>query len=339
MSIRIIEQGISDTIQDKGRFGYSDSGINFNGVMDPVAACVANYLVGNNENDAVMEVHFPAPVMLFDNPVMIAITGGDFSPVINDTPVPCNTAIMVPAASVLRFTKIKWGARACLSVKGGFDLPRWLDSFSTNLKAKAGGMEGRTLKKGDIINLNTRLSFGEGTGVRSLSEKNIKPLPWHADITPVYTTGNIIRTIKGGEYIHLTECSETILDGNTFTISPQSDRMGFRLNGSPLQSKEQQQMISSAVTNGTVQLLPNGQLIILMADHQTTGGYPKIAHVISADIPKLAQMQINTSLRFQFVSVEDAEALLLEQHHHLQQLKNACTFRIEEFFKDVVHRS
>jgi antagonist of KipI len=324
VSIHFLEPGILDTVQDTGRYGYSASGINSNGAMDVVAALAANYLVGNNDDDAVIELHFPSAVIQFNTAALIAITGADLSPQLNDMPVAINTPLIVPANAVLQFKKIRSGARAYIAVKGGLDLPKWLNSYSTNIKAKAGGYNGRPFRKGDTLKLNTRFSFREET---------IRQLPWHADLAELYGGDNIIRVIKGKEYSILTQCSETIIDGNTFVISHHSDRMGYRLNGSPLQQVKEQEMISSAVTMGTIQLLPNGQLIILMADHQTTGGYPIIVHVISADIPKLAQMPVHTALRFQLVSLQEAEASLLKAAQHLHQLKNACIFRLNEFLQ------
>lgn len=292
--------------------------------MDVVAACAANYLVGNNDHDPVIELHFPSAVMQFNTAALIAITGADLSPQINDMPVTINTPLMVPANAMLQFKKIRSGARAYIAVRGGLHLSKWLNSYSTNIKAKAGGYKGRPFRKGDTVELNNRFCFtGETT----------RQLPWHADLHELYGRGDVIRIIKGKEYSMLTQCSETIIDGNTFVISHQSDRMGYKMNGSPLRPFEQQEMISSAVTMGTIQLLPNGQLIILMADHQTTGGYPVIAHVISADLPKLAQMPVHTALRFQLVSLQEAEASLLKAAHHLHQLKNACIFRLNEFLK------
>ena len=159
-------------------------------------------------------------------------------------------------------------------------------------------------------------------------------LPWHADVAMFYDTGNTIRIIKGKEYDLLTDCSQTIIEGNTFSISVQSDRMGYRMNGSPLRLADQQEMISSAVTRGTIQLLPNGQLIILMADHQTTGGYPRLGHVISADLSALAQMPLNAALRFRLVSLAEAGSLSLRHYHHLQQIKTACRFRLEQYLHE-----
>jgi antagonist of KipI len=390
LSIRITEAGIMDTIQDNGRHGYGAMGINPGGAMDIVAAHIANFLAGNDEHEAVIEMHYPAPVLYFDAPAIIAITGGDFLPCINGLPVPLNTPVIITAGSELRFNKLQKGSRCYLAVNGGFRIGKWLDSYSTNLKARAGGALGRQLQKGDILETNIcpgppaeqgllPLSFGnrrqeirerqdiitdmrtEGLGVRSIKDnqpphpliqdplKNIEQkneriksplspgeglrvrfLPWHADVSSFYKNDAIIRITKGHEYDQLSECSGTIIGGNTFSISTQSDRMGYRMNGSPLKLNTPIEMISSAVTRGTIQLLPNGQLIILMADHQTTGGYPRLAHVISADLPSLAQAQPNSSIRFQLVSLEEAESLFLQQHHNLQQVKSACHFRLHQ---------
>lgn len=314
-----------DTLQDKGRYGYGASGINPGGAMDMIAATVANYLVGNDRDEPVIELHYPASSFRFDQPALIAISGADLSAHGNDNIIPLNTPVIVSKGTELDFRKINKGSRACLAVRGGFHANKWLNSYSTNLKARAGGVNGRPLQKNDRLQLNIPHSFGNGLGVRSFS------LPWQADVSSFYNKEPIIRITKGKEYDTLTDCSETILNGNTFSISLQSDRMGYRMNGSPLKQSESVEMISSVVSRGTIQLLPNGQIIILMADHQTTGGYPKLAHVISADLPSLAQMQPNTSIRFQLVSMEEAESLLLQQYHNLQQIKTACLFRLQEY--------
>jgi len=321
LNITILEAGLLDTIQDNGRYGYASSGINYGGSMDPFAAAVANCLVGNETDEAVLELHFPSSTIRFNSNALIAISGADFSACINDVSIPINTPIIIAASSILQFKKHRLGARAYLAVKGGLELDRWLGSFSTNLKVKAGGFNGRQLQQSDKINFKLEqeyVSFGA--------------LHFHADVGNIYEE-NIIRIIPGNEYNLITDCSETILTGNSFTITSQSDRMGYRMSGSPMKMQQPKEMISSAVTKGTIQLLPNGEIIILMSDHQTTGGYPRIAHVISADIPKLAQMPFNTQLRFQIVTLEEAEAAMYKQHRHLLQLQNACNFRIQEYFK------
>lgn len=325
MSVLITEAGILDTFQDNGRYGYGASGINPGGAMDIIAANIANYLVGNNENEAVIELHYPAASLFFRQSVLIALSGADFSPCVNEQPVAINTPIFIPAGSKLEFKKMKRGARCYLAVHGGFTLNKWLNSYCTNLKAKAGGLNGRPLQENDIIDINFPFFMAAKTATRLL--------PWQADVSALYNNEKLIRIIKGKEYDLLTDCSETIIEGNTFTVSAQSDRMGYRMNGTPLQLIEPLEMISSAVTRGTIQLLPTGQLIILMADHQTTGGYPRIGHIISADFPLLAQTQLNTPIRFKLVSLDEAEQVLLQTQHHLQQIKNACSFRLQQYLQ------
>lgn len=346
MSITIIEPGILDTVQDLGRKGWASMGINPGGAMDRIATTIANYLVGNNEHAPVIEMHFPAPVIQFNNTTLIAICGGDFQPVLDEVPLPLHTPLLIEQGGTLRFTKLKKGARAYLAVAGGFDLQPWLSSYATNLKAGAGGHEGRRLLGGDVLYFENRNFFVPGSSalfniVASHSSTSgtlpgrpsrIHQLPWQATMTGLYGSEEL-RVIAGNEYPLISDCSATILEGNTFIISHQSDRMGYRMNGSPLQLVQKKEMISSAVTSGTIQLLPNGQLIILMADHQTTGGYPRLAHLISADIPRLAQMQPNQSVRFRMVTLEEAEAALLEQERNLQQVKNACGLRMEQYLQ------
>ncbi|HEX6914022.1 MAG TPA: biotin-dependent carboxyltransferase family protein [Chitinophagaceae bacterium] len=325
MSIRVLEPGLTDTIQDHGRYGMAVYGINHGGAMDRVAASVSNFLVGNDESEAVIEMHFPAPVLQFEKPALIAISGGDFAPHLNGQPVPVNTPVVVETGSVLEFPRLRSGARSYLAVRGGLRIEKWLGSYSTNLRAKAGGLNGAALAKGD------QLPFRSAWDLPAPPTAN-GPLPWHADVLHIYHDDRNIHIIPGQEHDFLSECSVTIFEGNTFLISAQSDRMGFRLNGSPLQLEKDIQLISSAVSFGTIQLLPNGQLIILMADHQTTGGYPRIAHVISADLARLAQLQPHTAIRFLPVSLDVAQLLLTQQHHHLQQVKHACLFRLNEYF-------
>jgi len=318
MSIIVLENGLLDTVQDMGRYGFAQLGINHNGAMDTVAARTANYLAGNDANTPVIECHFHAATLLFNTAALIAITGADFGPAVNNTPVPLNTPLHIPAGAILKWEQLKgkYGARAYLAIHGGLKLDPWLNSYATNLKAKAGGYKGKALQKGDELFFNRLFEH---------TSDDLHILPWHADTGFIYAATDEIRIIAGNEYSVLNDCAQTILEGNSFTVSSQSDRMGYRLAGSPLQTMPDiPSMISAGVTRGTIQLLPSGQLIILMSDHQTTGGYPRIAHVISADLPKLAQVRINTPIRFVIISPAEAEALLLQQEHHLQQLKNAC---------------
>jgi antagonist of KipI len=324
MSLRITRQGLLDSFQDKGRYGYQHLGINPGGVMDTVAMRVANALVGNDRNEAVLEMHFPAAEIVFEEEALISLSGADLTPVIDGQEIPVLQPVLVQKGSVLKFAKHRSGARTYLAVRGGFVTKEWLQSSSTHLKVKAGGYKGRALQKNDPIQLrqNYQDAFTP-TG---------KPviLPWKAKVTDLYTADHF-PFIAGAEYELLDEISMQQMGATTFVIDQQSDRMGYRLQGKPLQLQTPKELISTAVTKGTMQLLPGGQLIILMADHQTTGGYPRIGHVASAAIPSLAQLRAGEKISLQQVDLPAAETMALEQERNLQQLQNACIFRLQQY--------
>jgi len=320
MSVSILRSGVLDTIQDVGRYGYSNLGINISGPMDPYAMKVANVLVSNPIEKPVMEIHFPGPQILFEQNALISLTGADFAPTINGEPVPLWKPLVVRRKSVLLFSHREWGARCYLSVHGSFCVPKWLNSSSTNLKAKAGGWQGRKLEKGDEINFGeTQLYYP-----LLLKENNVSELPWSIDRKSVYQYPHEIGFIPGHEWNLLTEDMQQRLLDNNFIIHPSSDRMGYNLRGPEISLNENIQLVSSAVSFGTIQLLPNHQLIILMADHQTTGGYPRIGHVITAHLPKLAQLAASDCLKLKPIGIESAEELSFAQEMELQIISNGC---------------
>jgi antagonist of KipI len=192
------------------------------------------------------------------------------------------------------------------------NVPKWLGSYSTNLAVKAGGMNGRPLKKDDKISClkNDLLSFSP--------KKDFVHLPWKADVAFLYSHSELIRICAGPEFERLQPGSKKELFSTEYTITPQSNRMGFRMSGNSLLTVDSEELISSAVLRGTIQLLPDGQLIILMADHQTTGGYPRIGQVIAADLHKLSQMTTNQKLRFEMISFDNAEMMYMQQSHQLK---------------------
>jgi antagonist of KipI len=326
MSLTIIKPGLLDTIQDRGRYGWQHLGINPGGAMDAFSMQVANVLAGNMPGEAVIEFHFPAPVFLFHQPALIAVSGAALSAAVNGEAIPCLQPVLVSKNSILQFHAMHSGARGYLSVRGGFELPAWLDSYSTHLKAAAGGYQGRALQKGD------ELHFREKTDACLPGKKEFLVLPWKAnDQWDDDATDTAISILPGKEWAGLTDDSKDRLLSGSFVITSQSDRMGYRLSGEPLLLQTPEELVSSAVCFGTMQLLPDGQLIVLMADHQTTGGYPAIAHVISAQHARLAQRGPGETLHFRMTDQCMAEKLLRKQQQHLQQLQNACTFRLHEF--------
>lgn len=324
MSLRIIRQGILDTVQDLGRYGHQHLGINCNGAMDRFSMQLANALLGKELDAPVIEIHFPASQFLFEKETIICVTGADFHPTINDEPIPSHHPVVVNKNSILKFEKLQTGARCYLAWYNRLQLHKWMDSYSTNLKANAGGINGGGLMKNDRITFYDELNFSKLIG-----EKDFVVLPWKA--SDVVDPRNEIEFIIGSEWHWLTADAQELFVEQWFQITNEADRMGFQLAAQVLRAKHYDQLVSSAVCFGTVQLLPNGQLIILMADHQTAGGYPRIAHVISAHLPILAQKKPNDVVRFKMTSLEEAEKKLLTQKKYLQQLQIACKFRMEEF--------
>ncbi len=325
MSITILKPGLLTTIQDNGRWGFQHLGINPGGAMDILALQTANTLLLNNKEEAVIEFYFPAPIIQFNHAAFIALSGADFDASINGTKLPINQPIYVPENSTLQFNNKINGQVGYLAIQGGLELIEWMNSYSTHLKAAAGGFEGRALKAGDEIQLAVQAP-------KSSSSKDCSILPWKADTHAFYNHASCW-FIPGNEFHLLTDEGKQLFTEAGFSITSQSDRMGYQLNGPSLQLIEPKVMISSAVARGTIQLLPNGQCIILMADHQTTGGYPRIGHIIGAHLAALAQKSIGQVLHFKPTDMATAENLLLMQAQHLHQLKNACNLQL-----DVYHR-
>lgn len=328
MSVKIIKAGVLDTIQDMGRYGFQYLGINPTGAMDKFSSQVANALVGNSLHEAIVEMHFPAPVFLFQQPALIALSGADFSASINGEPVPSNHPIIVTRNCVLQFHEPLHGARSYLALRGGFKMTKWLNSNSTHLKARAGGAFGRALQKDDEL-------YFEQTMQSSFlkNQEEFFVLPWQADVNwhdPAYP--DEIFVLKGNEWDRLTETSRKIFFSEELVIGLNSDRMGYRVDVDFLETTTRDEIVSSAVNFGTIQLIPGKQLIILMVDHQTTGGYPRLAHIITAHHSKIAQMKAGDRINLRLIDLQTAENLLIEQQHHLRQLQEACKFKLEEIF-------
>jgi antagonist of KipI len=327
MAFSIIKPGLLDTIQDMGRIGFGNWGVSPGGAMDSYAAQVANLLVGNDKGEAVIEIHFPGPQILFEQNTLIAITGADFSPRINDQPIPRWQPVVVRKNTVLHFPSLVQGSRCYLSVHGGYCLKKWLNSYSTHLKAGAGGWGGMPLKKGDELPFNENTIYFAGL---LKEESNIEVLPWRVNTDKIYQYPHEIGFIPGHEWTLLSAaCREAFLE-NCYLVHPSSDRMGYQLKGNPLALEQPIELVSSAVSFGTVQLLPDGQPIVLMADHQTTGGYPRIAHVVTGHLPKLAQLRPSDSIQFQLMDMSTAEQLLVARQKELHILQRSCLDHLNE---------
>jgi antagonist of KipI len=316
MSILVEKPGILTTVQDLGRFGYQKLGINPGGAMDPVAARLVNILLGNNETDAVLEMHFPAPHLAFESDAICALGGADFAATLDGVGIDNWRPFFAPRGSVLKFNEKRFGNRAYFAVMGGFDIDPWLGSASTNLAAKFGGLAGRTLRQHDKIRLRSAVELTRLAGA-SISTRLI----------PAYSKFPTIRIIAGAEFELLSQHGRDMLLNRDFSISNDSNRMGFRLTGEPIALSAPLEMVSSAVSVGTIQLLADGQLIILMADHQTTGGYPRLAHVIAHDLPLVAQLGSNDKIKFEQVDIGQAEELSMQFERDLSFFRVACRFQ------------
>lgn len=314
MSILIAKQGISTTVQDLGRYGSMSFGINPNGAMDRHATLLINILLGNRESDAVLEIHFPAGEIVFESDAVVALGGADFGAKLDNNPVENWCTFVAPKGGRLRFAGKQTGNRVYLAVKGGFALEPWLGSFSTNSAAKIGGVEGRSLRSGDRIELN------------SIKNTKLPKRRLSRSLIPRYSNFPTVRFIPGAEFELLTPDSEEAFLSGSFVVTAESNRMGYRLSGPPLALVESKELVTAAVQFGTVQLLPDGQLIVLMADHQTAGGYPRIANVITVDLPLLAQLGPNDGLGFHEVSIAEAEKAIIDFERELCMLRLGCSF-------------
>lgn len=298
MEVIVHRAGMMTTVQDLGRTGHRAAGVPLGGAMDPFALRVANLLVGNPENTAALEFTLRGPEVEFSAETLIAVGGGDFDAVPRWQPT------TVPAGSRLDFGPARSGCRGYLAIAGGFDIRSVLGSRSTYLRAGLGGHEGRALRDGDVL---------PAPGiVRSILGR------WHIDdrILPAYGSSPTVRVVPGAQG---EEFDPAFLNGS-FSVSAKSDRMGVRLSGPVLQRKVTADLVSATVLPGTVQVPPDGQPIILMADAQTIGGYPQIAHVVSVDLPLVAQLRPGDTVRFDEVTLAEAHELARARERQLGML-------------------
>lgn len=328
MSLEILKPGLLTTLQDSGRRGHQKEGIIVSGPMDAFALRAANLLTGNPPDQAALEITLTGPQIRFTSDQLIALTGADLSPSIDSEKISLWRPILVKAGSILEFGQPASGCRTYLAVSGGFAIPPVMGSYSTYLRAGIGGYQGRALQAGDHLPCPGPTSAGMALLHRSTAASKAHAYTqasWTPDplLYPAYHASPTIRAIRGPEFGLFSETSREQIWSERFQVSLQSDRMGYRLQGVSLHLNEPVELISSAVTFGSVQVPPEGQPIILMADHQTTGGYPRIAQVITADLPILAQVVPGQTIGLQEVTLEEAQQLYMQQEQHLEQLAQA----------------
>ncbi|HTH55377.1 MAG TPA: biotin-dependent carboxyltransferase family protein [Cyclobacteriaceae bacterium] len=325
MSIKIVKPAVVTTLVSDGREGFRSLGIGPGGAMDYFAMKTANFLVGN-DREAVLEMGYSSVEILFHEGGLISITGKGFDAFVNDEVATMWRPFKIKPNARLIFKKKSKGAWIYLAIHGGWKAQEWLHSFTTNLHAETGGFNGRTLQKGDILERNK-------TEVIATDERS---MPWGIstnELSEVYSSPDIIRCISSAEtdLMHGTSKEKFVSSG--FTLTSQCNRMGYRLTGDPLFLGEKVELVSSPVDFGTVQLLPDGNPIVLMADHQTTGGYPRIASVVKADLCKLSQKMPGDKINFKMIPFQEAEEGLVSREQKLKEIKESCHLRIKKHFR------
>ncbi|WP_126426842.1 biotin-dependent carboxyltransferase family protein [Brevibacillus marinus] len=314
----VIKPGLFTTVQDLGRFGYQQYGMAVSGAMDPYALRIGNLLVGNEEGAAGLEMTLVGPVLKACRDCLIAITGGDLNPHLDGVPLPMWKSVVMPQGSVLAFQGVKRGCRAYLAVRGGIDVPLVMGSRSTYVKAKLGGYQGRPLQSGDVLPVGLAGASHHPQNLLMYANRSL-----HPEAVPQYASPVQARVILGPDYEMFRAESVRLFLSQPYTISPQADRMGYRLTGARLEHKGQAEIISDAIPFGAIQVPASGEPILLLADRQPTGGYPKIATVISSDLPLVAQAKPGEQIRFTAVTLEESQQLLYEQESVLQTLRLA----------------
>jgi antagonist of KipI len=316
MSIRVLKPGPLSSLQDLGRYGYQRFGVIVSGVMDEWSHRVANILAGNPEHEASLEITLMGPSLSFEQDTLIAICGADLSPRIGESPVPMAIPVLVRAGSQLDFGKRVSGCRAYLAVHGGFRVAPVMGSKSTYLRAGFGGFAGRALKKGDLLDIGEQDPAILAAAAHSRAgEPPAHPVTDRADAP--------IRFVAGQQWSAFTAQAHRDFCGQAFRVDSNSDRMGYRLQGPTLSLTAPLEMISEGVAFGSVQVPPDGNPIVLMADRQTTGGYPKIAAIASVDLPLLAQAVPQQQLRFERIELADAQRLHLERELRIEDIRRS----------------
>lgn len=291
MQLHIIKNGIADSIQDGGRYGYQHLGIQPSGYIDFISAWMGNYILENPLNNPLIEIHFPSIQIQFDETGIICITGANFIPVINDKSIALYTPIIVNKGDLLQFLQPIEGKTTYLAIQGDLKNKEWLGSYA-----------------GIKINKELDIQFQPFHEVNTWNT-SLKKIKIESLQQLVFDHQNPIRIIPGPAWNDLLASSLTKIVNSPFTISPQANRMGYKILGPKIEISKPNEYLSSAVTRGTLQLLPNGEIIILMADHQTIGGYANLGQIILVDLPRFAQMKAGQAFHFSITNLQTAQQL------------------------------
>jgi antagonist of KipI len=300
--IEVQAPGLLTTVQDLGREGFGPMGVSPSGAADPVALRIGNRLVGNEEGAAGLEMTLHGGTFSFPMGGVVALTGSDFDSTLDGVPVEPWTSVLADLCQTLRVGPTQAGARCYLCVQGGIAVQDFLGSASTHLLSGLGGHEGRALRVGDV------LKIGAAKAKDLFRPRSLAATAWER-LAP----RKLLRVTPGPQSEWFPEAAQKIFYESPYRVAEESNRMGIRLEGAPIPAPSGGEMISEGVSLGAIQVPESGKPIILFVEQQTTGGYPKIANVISADLPSVGQLRPRDEIRFQLVNFETARSLLIEQ--------------------------
>ena len=322
--LKVLAPGVLTTVQDRGRFGFAKYGVGPSGAMDQRALRITNLLLGNDDGAAALEVTAGGLRLEFMDRAVIAAGGADVEIAISGVEVPAWRAVHVQKGAVLELGSIRWGWRTYVAVAGGVDVPVIMGSRSTHARSGFGGLDGRALRAGDILRIGRtgrpeeymHVDGAGGPVPFALSDRFLD------DPARLYNMDRV-RIVRGPHWDMLDDNDAAALVSATFHVSERSDRMGYRLSGRSLGSVRGTELISTAVTTGTMQVPPGGEPILLLADRQTTGGYPMVAHVITADLGAVGQIRPGDEIRFTEVSLGEARRALMAAEEVVDEIKGA----------------
>ena len=324
MSVVVSRAGFLTSVQDLGRIGFRQFGVSTSGAVDSFALRVANLLVGNDEGAAGLEITLGGLQLRFEDERIVAWCGGEFDVQIGSRALPAGHVAHLQRRDELKFGRAQIGCRCWLAISGGFDVPVVLGSRSTDLRANFGGLEGRTLRDGDQLPLGNwpgSSAFAKATADKSSPATGISSWTAPHDWTSPASRHPNLRFMRGIDWERFNASMLQRFTTEAFMVSPDSDRMGVRLDGPELKREHETDLISEAVAPGTIQVPPSGKPILLLGDCQTIGGYPKMAHVITVDLGVAAQLRAGDHIGFSEVSLEEAHRLLLERERDLERFR------------------
>lgn len=320
--IHVLKPGLLTTVQDLGRPGYQQYGVVVGGALDGFAARVANLIVGNPDNAAVLELAQTGPELRFDRETLVAWCGADFDATIGQERLPPDRAVRVAAGQTIRFGFARSGLRAWFAVAGGIDVPLVMGSRSTYRRAGIGGHEGRPLKAGDNLKTLTPSGWAEHM-LASLRSRGKPATAWtvRSGVMGWPAATGVVRAMRGPECAWFTPEAQRRFFSVDWTATKEADRMGVRLAGPVLERRQTGDMVSSAVNAGVVQVPAAGQPIVLLPSRQSVGGYPRLAVVATVDLPRIAQLRPGDKVRFEEINLTVAHALYLARERDLSRVR------------------